>query len=649
MKNRNQLTNYLCIISLILISCSHEVQNYTVEDINDKDIFNYPVPEPVEPQVYSFFVSSTNSLEEIDINSTNLRNLSITIENTGKGLIKNPYLFGPQGWDYRGASSSFQSLAATITKGELTKEQKFFRALEWTMLNFHRSELNNMQPRPHPYPGRYHTGNGSRLINVYGSAMCGEFHDVVNPILVNIPDADMYGCKYAMGGHTVGGAFWDGAWHDYNGSPTIQMAHYKMDGKTLATWAELKEDPSPIDSVNKYIGRDRYYGRCFSPDSLRCPLGQSVYPPKFYDSDYLINFKYSDLKPEEEMTMYFDMKGRYDSTSVGYNTYGGRFPRNWVDYGSVEYTYKPNFHNDLYLPFVVEEDNVIHTTKGLVPEDPSKPSYVVFSSNHYPWYHVGADITANFKTTGNVYIARSNTIPGNNLGADTIYANFVWVKLDPDKKEYDDASITGKSCYWVKFEFSGKNSGLNSAKISSELQMNPWAMPGLAYGKNFIRFTADNMNGSKAKITYQYDNKSPYYFYEPATSCTGKHIYHRLGGKLQQGSGFWKRPEFWTRLKDSTDVSTKITLRIFNVQNTSNIRCVRTLFTDKPHRWGYYWWYWDGKDDQGNMLEPGMYAYRIDDSRSNSPIHVALLYLYPDGIWPVPNELRTDLSDVINN
>ncbi len=632
----------LLTIALILTSCgcSSRVQNYTVEEINDTDILLYPPPSPVNICSYSYMVSSGDHTEEIEVNSVNLRNLSISIENTGNGVITAPYLFGPQGWDFRGSAKAYTSLAKNITQGALTKEQEFFRALEWSMLNFHRSELNNKQPQPNPYPGRYHHGNGPRLLNVYGSAMCGEFHDVVNPILVKIPDADMYGCKYSMGGHTVGGAFWDGTWHDYNGSPTTQIAHYKMDGKTLATWAELKKDPSPIDSVNKYIGRTGYYGRCFSPDSAKCPLGQSIYPPKFYESDYLINFKYSDLRPGEKMTMYFDMKGRYDSTSVGYDTYEGRFPRNWVDYGSVTYTYRPSFHNDLYEPFVVEQSNVQRTKKGLVPVDPSKASFIIFASNHYPWYHVGADFKAWFKTRGNVYIARSNTIPGKNLGADTVYADLTWIKLDPEKKEYETASITAKSSYWVKFEFEGKGSGLDSVEIISELQMSPWAMPGLAYGKNYIRFEAEDMGGSTALITYQYDDKSSFYFYEPASTSTGKHIYHRLGGQLQKGHGFWKRPDFWVRLQDSTNVTVNASLRIYNIYNTANIQCVRTLFKEKPLNWGYYWWYWDGKDDEGNLLPPGMYAYRIDDEDRNSVIHAALLYLYPDGIWPIPNELR---------
>ena len=408
-----------------------------------------------------------------------------------KELIKGPHLYGPQGWDVRGDSNAYKALATNITQGNLTKEQKFFRAFDWTALHIHRAELGNIHRNPEPYIGYFHANNGSRLINHYGACMCGEFHDAFNPIIVKIPNAEMYAAKYSMGGHTAGGVFWDGAWHDFNGTPDIQMVHYKMDGKTIATWAELKKDPSPIDSVKKHTGHQWGFGRCFDPDSTTCPLGKSVYPSKFYNSNYLINFKYSDLRPDEKMTMYFDMRGRFDSTSAGYDVYKGSSPRNWVDYGSVVYTYKPNFHNNLYEPYVVEQNNIKRTDKGLVPVDPSKPSYIVFSSNHYPWYHVGADIKAWFKTKGNVYIARNNTISGRrNLGADTIYTNLAWVKLDPARKEYDSASITAKSCFWVKFEFKGRGSGLDSAEISSELQMSTYAMPGLEYGKNYIRFIA---------------------------------------------------------------------------------------------------------------------------------------------------------------
>jgi hypothetical protein len=36
-----------------------------------------------------------------------------------------------------------------------------------------------------------------------------------------------------------------------------------------------------------------------------------------------------------------------------------------------------------------------------------------------------------------------------------------------------------------------------------------------------------------------------------------------------------------------------------------------------------------------------MYAYTIDTNDGKEVIHVAYLYLYPDGVWPLPNNFRT--------
>src|SRR5437879_8711982 len=104
-------------------------QSYTVEDINDPYFLAYPPPAPVHPSAYQFNISSWSHDEVININSTQLRNVSITLENTGSTLIKAPYLYGPQGYDFRDLSK----LAATITNGGvgLTNTEKLLRVDEW--------------------------------------------------------------------------------------------------------------------------------------------------------------------------------------------------------------------------------------------------------------------------------------------------------------------------------------------------------------------------------------------------------------------------------------------------------------------------------------------------------------------------------------
>src|SRR2546428_11381355 len=89
------------------------VQSYTVEDINDPDFLAYPPPAPEHPSTYQFTISGSPHDEVITISSTWLRNMSVTLENTGSTLIKAPYLYGPQGYDFRDLSK----LAATITAG----------------------------------------------------------------------------------------------------------------------------------------------------------------------------------------------------------------------------------------------------------------------------------------------------------------------------------------------------------------------------------------------------------------------------------------------------------------------------------------------------------------------------------------------------
>ena len=57
---------------------------------------------------------------------------------------------------------------------------------------------------------------------------------------------------------------------------------------------------------------------------------------------------------------------------------------------------------------------------------------------------------------------------------------------------------------------------------------------------------------------------------------------------------------------------------------------------------GYYKLYWDGRDDAGNLLPPGMYAYALTEDDVST--QGARLYLY-DRIWPEPNEIRFPTPD----
>ena len=169
-------------------------QSYTVEDINDPYFLAYPPPAPMHLSAYQFNISSRSHDEVININSTQLRNLSITLENTGSTLIKAPYLYGPQGYDFRDLSK----LAATITNGGvgLTNTEKFLRVHEWMDEHYMRTEVWDNDP----IGGM---DGALRRLNQYGGQMCGENVDIVGNLLRYVPPVgSMFARKIDLSGGT---------------------------------------------------------------------------------------------------------------------------------------------------------------------------------------------------------------------------------------------------------------------------------------------------------------------------------------------------------------------------------------------------------------------------------------------------------------
>src|SRR5882724_5398387 len=143
----------LAAFGVVLLGCAYPgvrpwvyadvLQSYTVEKINDPDFLLYPPPPPVHHTSYEFTIVDGSHDEVINVPSTQLRNISITLENTGSTLIRAPYLYGPHGYDFRDLSK----LAATIAAGDsLTNAEKFFRVHEWLDEHFVRTEVLDDDP-----------------------------------------------------------------------------------------------------------------------------------------------------------------------------------------------------------------------------------------------------------------------------------------------------------------------------------------------------------------------------------------------------------------------------------------------------------------------------------------------------------------------
>jgi hypothetical protein len=600
------------------------LQSYIVEKINDPDFLLYPPLPPVHPTTYQFTILENPHDEIVNIVSTQLRNISITLENTGTTLIRAPYLYGPDGYDFR----DLTKLAATITSGaNLTNTEKFFRIHEWMDEHYVRTEVADDDPLQDT-DGKGMDGTLRRL-NQVGGGECGESVEIVGNLLARLlPAGSIFARLMDLSGlHQTGEAFYDGAWHNFDATPEARFVYFDTDNATIVpTWLDLKNNPQLMSRVQPWTGWDLsgYVTGAASVDDFGI-IG---------DIGASFDFKY-DLRPNESVTMYFDMRGRVDMTSIAFDTTPPH-SRGYVDYGSAVFRYAPDLTNTLYQPYVTEQTNITQTDGGLVPTDPSMPASIVFPIKS-AWGIAGAQVTALFKTVGNVYIARNS----NYLDTTTYPPTLPWTLLSNSQQDgyFQPSTLQGAMAYWVKVEFQGPGSGLKSAEIATEVTMSPWSMPGLEYGSNQIHFEAADMQNASLKVTYVYDDRADHNFYQPATSAYGRHIWFRAGGVLTDGG--WKAGYF-QGLNQIPPLTERLTLDITQVSGANAGTKVRTLIANQSMPLGYYKLYWDGRDDGGNLLPPGMYAYQLTED--DMPTQGARLYLYRR-IWPEPNEIRSPSPD----
>ncbi len=603
--------------------------HYTIEAVNDSLIFRYPNPAPRHKLLYSFRVTSEDQDEIIQVQSKNLHTLSVSIRNVSDKLIQSPYLLGPEGYDFR----DMDKLAAKITEGAETELEKFFRLHQWFSYHYDRYETKDTK-----YPGFDYDsffGNPLHVLNQYGGSMCGDAVHVLNSILWRIPPVgSMYGRRVQMHEHQTGEAWFEGAWHNFDASPEIRWVYFDYDNKTIIPfWKDLIKDGGElIKRIKPMTGWDIW------DDYSKEASGKQYYiVNKEEGTQWNYNFK---LKPGEEFTMYYDMRGRTDQVSRNYNRskYNIQNPvdyRNPCDYASAVFTYKPDFTTDLHKKFVVEETNIKWTKKGLIAKNENKPASIVFASKS-TWGMVGAEITADFFKDGKVYFAVTERVK------DTSYnKSLKWIPLrESSVFESEVTGIEGRMTYWVKFEFNGENAGLKSASISTEVQINKYSIPVLKYGPNKIHFSSGNMNGGEAEITYTYDDQSKYDFYEPATEDYGTWVFYRVGGNH---TATWTKPLFYRNVKNNPDTLMHIKVEIYKAFGKKAGKLVR-LLKDELMPLGSYWWYWNGRDDSGKRCEPGMYSFKVTGHVGESDLYKGnqygeRLYLFSNGVWPVPNEI----------
>jgi hypothetical protein len=365
-------------------------QSYTLESVNDPYFAVFPPPEPVHRLVQEFDITTRVHERTIEVRSRRHRNLSITLENRESGLIRGPHLFGPHGWDFRSLGAIGE--AVTDSPG-LTREEKFIRLHEWKGLHVtHVTGTSYL-----PYVDRDFSSNPLRVLNQYGHAMCGQSTIVLNSLIrATPPVGSMFGRSVKLGTHRVGEAYWGGEWHAYDATPgtgVVQWIYYESDNRTIApTWKYLIDDPDLVSRIVSYTNATSipHYIEGATGETF----GENRSMPE-WDFDF-------DLRPRESLTMYFDMRGRLDQTSMRQGN--SQAYRGYSDYGNAVFKYKPDLTTTAYRTYSPRESNVRTTSSGLAPVDPTKPSHVVLDMRS-AWCFTGATIKASFNTDGKVYVA----------------------------------------------------------------------------------------------------------------------------------------------------------------------------------------------------------------------------------------------------
>ncbi len=600
------------------------VQSYTVEAINDPFFLEYPNPRPRHVVTRSFMVHGTPGRFEVPITSLHLHNISVRIENLCEHTIHDPYLRLDSEWgcDFR----TIETMAAQIVEGAANPREKFLRLFQWLAYHYDRFGTSGADE----YSWEEFMGNPLRLIDQYGGGMCGESVETLCALLYAAPPSGtLRGHKVQLDGHQTGEVFLNGAWRAFDSNPSTRWVYDLGDHIPPASFRRLRDNGGQmIRRTLPLTGWDIRWAVRNAP----CTAFPEGRPRKTR-----LPFRF-DLKPAESLTMYFDMRGRVERKSRGYDHAGfnrqSPAHRNPCDYGSAVFDYRPDFSKTVHKQFAGAMENVRWTRDGLVPADPRRAASIVFRVRS-AWLIVGARIEADFTTTGTVSIARNRDVMNLYFPPDG-----PWTPLDSGRMEYGAAGIEGAMAYWVRFEFKGPGSGLRRARIATEVQMSPYTMPGLRYGENRFVFTAENMAGRRARITFTYDDRAPYDTYEPATEDYGAYLHYRVGGDR---SRTWCKNLFYKNIKRDPKGGLPITVELYKAFGRDFGRKVRTLKSGRIP-FGDYWWYWNGRDDAGRRLPPGPYAFKITGDVGEGPwgrgtVWGECLILF-DRLWPRPNEIR---------
>ena len=414
-------------------------------------------------------------------------NEAIVIENIGDTDIVDPRITANGLYDW----FSVESMAAEITRGCATDEEKAFAIWKWVEgKRFQRSPTD----RSSLHPVRY--------FNVYGYGICGHTAAALKALglAAGVPSR-----VHEIWGHTVNEFFFDDAWHTLDGNG--QVFYPKRDNRALASVEEVGDDP--WISERSTLARFTYAYQS----------KQDNYIEHSYDDQIEKNYTMAMvLRPGEKLIRYWNpVSGKYEGNQ-GRSEMPSTFANGQLVYAPDLQSYDlsrdttfnvVSFAADGQRPAVHVAEN-----QDRIFRKPSSWELRVQS----PYAVVGGRVDAAVSRTGDgphdtLAVAVTPDGPESRRREVYTYSYYtgpreIGLYLDPI---VSTQTLVGKYGYTLTFYFgaaTGQQTGIDRLKITTDLQVSPHSLPALRPGENTVCYRDATPGPKRVRITHVWTDRA---------------------------------------------------------------------------------------------------------------------------------------------
>jgi hypothetical protein len=328
---------------------------------------------------------------------------------------------------------------------------------------------------------------------------------------------------WGIGGHLISEVYYDGAWHHYDGDQSVSGYFIKKDGKTVASIAEIQDDPDyyiinpefkstpqmPYSDKFVYAHESREvlanYYRTKTDNYIRDRIGVTTHRMDYY------------LKKNEELTLFFEPQGKWRHNGMDVpviNPINGPFDAHSDrKYGNGLFVYKPNLEDSSIISEGFHYSENIKIDKGVVLKDAAKKGEFVVKTLS-PWVITGKPIGASATSDGKERYIDAAVVSGRILNMKNVLTSTapgLEILIRTEKSPKWESVYKTSSCGYFNVDLSEHftlanyyyelkivmdkdtlGTKITDLAFTTSVQVNPASLPKLKAGKNKIMYS---MNG----------------------------------------------------------------------------------------------------------------------------------------------------------